>query len=75
MRRAHGQDGTSTKGIGRRRPGLLLAAVGVIGAFTLLGTSAVAATAGWLGEAKLSSSATGDGWEPSIAADPSTPYV
>ena len=75
MRRGHGQDGTSTSAIGRRRRGLLLAAVGVICAFTLLGTSAIAATAGWLGEAKLSNSATGDGWEPSIAADPSAPYV
>jgi hypothetical protein len=34
-----------------------------------------AATAGWQGESLISSSATGDGWEPAIAADPSAPYV
>jgi BNR repeat protein len=41
----------------------------------LFGSSASAATAGWLGEAKLSNPTTGDGWEPAIAADPSAPYV
>jgi hypothetical protein len=34
-----------------------------------------AATAGWQGESIISSPATGDGWEPAVAADPSTPYV
>ena len=34
-----------------------------------------AATAGWQGESIISSPATGDGWEPAIAADPSAPYV
>ena len=34
-----------------------------------------AATPGWQGESIISSSATGDGWEPAIAADPAAPYV
>jgi len=34
-----------------------------------------AATAGWQGESIISPHATGDGWEPAIAADPSAPYV
>ena len=38
-------------------------------------TGASGATAGWSGEAIVSSTATGDGWEPAIAADPSAPYV
>jgi hypothetical protein len=38
-------------------------------------SNAVAASPGWLGETKLSNPATGDGWEPAIAADPSAPYV
>ena len=37
--------------------------------------AASGATAGWAGESILSSPATGDGWEPAIAADPSAPYV
>ena len=34
-----------------------------------------AATAGWQGESIISPHATGDGWEPAIAADPTAPYV
>jgi hypothetical protein len=34
-----------------------------------------AATAGWQGEAIISSHSTGDGWEPAVAADPTSPYV
>ncbi len=73
MSRRYGPDGASTKTNGRHRG--VLVAVAVLSVSALLGTSAIAATAGWLGEAKLSNSATGDGWEPSIAADPSAPYV
>jgi hypothetical protein len=32
-----------------------------------------AAPVTWQGESIISSSATGDGWEPAIAADPSAP--
>ena len=48
-----------------------------ISAVVLLGQAALAAppTPGWLGESKLSNPATGDGWEPALAADPSAPYV
>lgn len=38
-------------------------------------SQASAATTGWAGETILSAPATGDGWEPAIAADPSAPYV
>jgi len=34
-----------------------------------------AATAGWDGERLISAQATGNGWEPAIAADPLSPYV
>ena len=34
-----------------------------------------AATPGWAGEQLISTHATGDGWEPAIAADPYLPYV
>jgi hypothetical protein len=49
--------------------------VAIVAAVVLIGSNASAATAGWLGESKLSNPATGDGWEPAIAADPSAPYV
>jgi hypothetical protein len=58
---------------GRRR------AIGALAlACSALGLSIVpafAATPGWGGEAIISAPATGDGWEPAIAADPSAPYV
>jgi hypothetical protein len=41
----------------------------------VLVTGASGATVGWNGESIVSSTATGDGWEPAIAADPSAPYV
>jgi hypothetical protein len=41
----------------------------------LIASSGSAATSGWAGETILSSPATGDGWEPAVAADPSAPYV
>jgi len=46
-------------------------------AAVLAGTTAAigAPAVGWAGETILSSQATGDGWEPAIAADPSAPYV
>jgi hypothetical protein len=34
-----------------------------------------AATIGWQGEALISSPSIGDGWEPAVAADPSSQYV
>ncbi len=46
-----------------------------LAAVAVLSAPAWAATAGWAGETLISSSATGDGWEPAIAADPSAPYV
>jgi hypothetical protein len=58
---------------GRRRA--LLAIVGASAAMVLLSPSVQAATPGWAGETIISSTATGDGWEPAIAADPSAPYV
>jgi len=54
---------------------ILAVSLAVVGATIGIGANAMAATSGWLGEAKLSNPATGDGWEPAIAADPSAPYV
>ncbi|MDX6545290.1 MAG: hypothetical protein QOG02_1064 [Gaiellales bacterium] len=45
------------------------------GLTAVLVTGASGATVGWNGESIVSSTATGDGWEPAIAADPSAPYV
>ena len=47
----------------------------VTGATAMLATGASGATTGWKGEAIVSLPATGDGWEPAVAADPSAPYV
>src|SRR5207248_10640450 len=50
----------------------------VVGVFVVAGGSgspAGAATTGWAGESILSNPATGDGWEPMVAADPAAPYV
>jgi hypothetical protein len=61
---------------GERRRGIRVVAIGVtLAVVALFGTPAMAATPGWAGEVMLSSPATGDGWEPAIAADPSAPYV
>jgi len=65
----------STTGTRTRRRRVLATFVAIVTAVVLFGSIASAATPGWLGEAKLSNPATGDGWEPSIAADPSAPYV
>ena len=64
-----------TTGAGSRRRRVVATLVGIVTAIVLIGSNASAATAGWLGESKLSNPATGDGWEPAIAADPSAPYV
>jgi hypothetical protein len=53
--------------------GVLLALVSAL--LLSLPSGSSAATAGWAGETILSSPATGNGWEPAIAADPSAPYV
>ena len=53
--------------------GSLVAGLAALTALTAL--PAGASTPGWTGEALISVHATGDGWEPAIAADPSTPYV
>ena len=66
MSRRMSPDGAS---IARRNP-LLRAAVAAISIVVLLAPAALAATPGWLGESKLSNPATGDGWEPALAADP-----
>jgi BNR repeat-like domain len=42
-------------------------------AVAVAGVRAAAVT--WQGESIISSPATGDGWEPAVAADPSSPYV
>ncbi len=60
---------------GRRGWRLLPGLAAVMGLMALFVTGASGATAGWQGEAIVSSTATGDGWEPAIAADPSAPYV
>ncbi len=61
---------------GERRRGIRVVAIGVtLAVVALFGTPAMAATPGWAGEVMLSAPATGDGWEPAIAADPSAPYV
>lgn len=59
----------------RRRLLILTAGSLVLGLMPLGPPAAVAASAGWAGEAIISLPATGDGWEPAIAADPSAPYV
>ena len=74
MDRSLVQDRARTAATVRRRR-VLAAFIAIVTAVVLTGSAASAATAGWLGEAKLSNPATGDGWEPSIAADPSAPYV
>ncbi len=63
----------STTWVRRRR--VATAILGIVTSVVLIGSNASAATPGWLGEVKLSNPATGDGWEPAIAADPSAPYV
>src|SRR5260221_7113208 len=60
---------------GRRGWRLLLGLAAVMGLTALFVTGASGATVGWHGEAIVSSTATGDGWEPAIASDPSAPYV
>jgi hypothetical protein len=67
------EKGGSTTRVGRRR--VAAALMGIVTCVVLIGSSATAATPGWLGEVTLSNPATGDGWEPAIAADPSAPYV
>jgi hypothetical protein len=59
----------------RARRVSIVSTVAVVAILSLTMQAAGAATAGWLGETKVSNSATGDGWEPAIAADPSAPYV
>jgi hypothetical protein len=65
--------GGSTIRVRRRRT--VAALMGIVTSVVLIASNASAATPGWLGEVKLSNPATGDGWEPAIAADPSAPYV
>ena len=60
---------------GRRARRLLLGLAALTGLMALFVTGASGATVGWSGESIVSSTATGDGWEPAIAADPSAPYV
>jgi hypothetical protein len=72
MDRVQLKDG-STTWVRRRR--VVAALLGIVTSVVLIGSNASAATPGWLGEVKLSNPATGDGWEPAIAADPSAPYV
>ncbi len=72
MDRVQVKDG-STTWVRRRRVGAAI--LGIVTSLVLIGSNASAATPGWLGEVKLSNPATGDGWEPAIAADPSAPYV
>ena len=72
MDRVQVKDG-STTWVRRRRVGGGI--LGIVTSLVLIGSNASAATPGWLGEVKLSNPATGDGWEPAIAADPSAPYV
>jgi hypothetical protein len=74
MNRSRNKD-RATTGAGSRRRRVVATIVGIVTAVVLIGSNASAATAGWLGESKLSNPTTGDGWEPAIAADPSTPYV
>ena len=60
----------------RRRRAVAVVVLVAVAAVTALGAGAVrAATAGWQGEAIVSSPSIGDGWEPAVAADPSSPFV
>jgi hypothetical protein len=60
----------------RRRRAVAVVVLVAVAAVTALGAGAVrAATAGWQGEAIVSSPSIGDGWEPAVAADPSAPFV
>jgi hypothetical protein len=68
------EGGVSGASIGLRRAACILVVVAT--AATVTGAARVkAATAGWQGEAIISLPATGDGWEPAVAADPAQPYV
>lgn len=60
----------------RRRRAVAVVVLVAVAAVAALGAGAVrAATAGWQGEAIVSSPSIGDGWEPAVAADPSAPFV
>jgi hypothetical protein len=60
--------------VGIRRVAWILVVVALVA--TVTGAVRVkAATSGWLGESIISVPATGDGWEPAIVADPTSPYV
>ena len=60
----------------RRRRAVAVVVLVAVAAVAALGAGAVrAATAGWQGEAIVSSPSIGDGWEPAVAADPSSPFV
>ncbi|HET7901182.1 MAG TPA: sialidase family protein [Candidatus Nanopelagicales bacterium] len=60
---------------GVRRSARLVLGVAVVAAVAVTASGAQAATTGWGGEQLVSTTASGDGWEPSVAADPSAPYV
>ena len=60
--------------VGIRRAVWILVVVALVA--TVTGAVRVkAATSGWQGESIISVPSTGDGWEPAIAADPTSPYV
>lgn len=61
--------------IGFRGAVRILVVVAVAATVTGAARVKAAPTPGWQGESILSSHATGDGWEPAIAADPISPYV
>jgi len=60
---------------GRRTWRLVLGMAAAAGLMAVLVSGASGATTGWNGESIVSLPATGDGWEPAVAADPSAPYV
>ena len=59
-------------GISRKAFAVVL---GTVLTLVFLPSSTQAAPVAWNGEMLVSAPATGNGWEPSIAADPSAPYV
>jgi hypothetical protein len=71
--------GRSSRQRNRRGRRTLLRTAGLVAGLAALTSFAAlpagASSPGWTGEALISLHATGDGWEPAIAADPSAPYV
>jgi len=61
--------------ISRSKSRVFVASLGALLALTFFPATSQAAPVTWNSEAIISAPASGNGWEPAIAADPSAPYV